>query len=96
MVASNTDEIHAVCSGQRIAAFEYLGFIRLTGGSGRYADVSGSLLAIATLEPTTGQVSIRGWGWMIPWESPHSTPVAEIQPLTQTRARSVSGPESIG
>lgn len=63
MVTPGGEEIYATYTGQRFAESKYLVFIRVTGGSGKYSEMTGSLVAIATLDPATSDVFIRGWGW---------------------------------
>lgn len=65
MVTPSGEEIHATYSGRLLTASRYVGFVRLTGGSGQFSEISGSLQAIAIVDPTTDHVSVRGWGWMV-------------------------------
>jgi hypothetical protein len=64
MVTCDGDEIYATYTGQRLDGPKYLVSMRITGGSGEYSEVTGSLVAIITVDSATSDVSIRGWGWM--------------------------------
>lgn len=64
MITPNGEEIHATYAGQRLDEPKYLAFMRIIGGSGEYSEVTGSLVAIIKVDPTTSDVSIRGWGWI--------------------------------
>jgi hypothetical protein len=62
--APTGDEVYATSTGARIDDTLSVELIQIAGGSGELKEVSGSLLAIITVDPTGSDVSIRGWGWM--------------------------------
>jgi hypothetical protein len=65
MVTRSGEEIDATYDGRLLTDWRYVGLVRFTGGSGEFSEISGSLQAIAMIDPTTSRVSVRGWGWMV-------------------------------
>lgn len=65
LVTPTLDEVHAISSGVQLDDTRSLELIQIVGGSGELEAVSGSLIAIITLDSTGSEMSIRGWGWMI-------------------------------
>lgn len=65
MVGPRGDEIHATYEGRPLDATHYLEIMEITGGTGRFAQATGEIVEIVTLDMTTFGVSVRGWGWIV-------------------------------
>jgi len=64
IVAASGDEIHATYDGHQIDDTRYLDLMRITGGTGPFAEARGAALEIVTLDLATFDLWLRGWGWI--------------------------------
>ena len=75
MVTADGDEIHATYKGRQLDETRYFEVLRIVGGTGDFEDASGVIFEIVTVDLTTYNVSIRGWGWIVKYGSQAPEPM---------------------